>query len=222
MSKSEKVESSGKRGSLIAGILLGMILGLSAAGGVAWYILKKNPSSFENKESREAPKPTPEIKSAPLPTAMPAPTPVPASAPASASAASGVVETKQHFEFYKVLTDKPDSPAQKSVAKSSATPKATHNEQAQPAKSAAQPVESTKELFYVQAGSFPKEEDAENLKANLAILGLEASLQTAVIPDRGTYHRVRLGPYNSSAEMNKILTLLKQNGMTNAAPIKVQ
>lgn len=216
MSKSEKGDktaSSGKKGTLIAGVMLGMILGLIAAGGVAWYIVKKNPSSFENKESREAPKVIePQVKQEP----QPAPTPVPTSAPVSASApeaASAVGATKQHFEFYKVLTDKPDGATHKNNAKSAPA--------AQPSKPA-QAAESTKEIYYVQAGSFPKEEDAEKLKANLAILGLEASLQTAVIPDRGTYHRVRLGPFNSNTETNKILSMLKQNGVNNATAIKVQ
>jgi cell division protein FtsN len=216
MSKSDKGDkntSSGKKGTLIAGVLLGMILGLIAAGGVAWYIVKKNPSSFENKESREAPKVVaPQIKTEPVPT----PAPVPAAAPASASApvaASAVGATKQHFEFYKVLTDKPDGTTHKNNGKSSPTA-----QQSKPA----QAVESAKEIYYVQAGSFPKEEDAEKLKASLAILGLEASLQTAVIPDRGTYHRVRLGPFNSNNETNKILSMLKQNGVNNATAIKVQ
>jgi cell division protein FtsN len=74
----------------------------------------------------------------------------------------------------------------------------------------------------VQAGSFPNEDDAEKLKAKLAMLGLEAGLQTAVIPDRGIYHRVRLGPFTSNTEVNKTLELLKQNGVANATAIKVQ
>ena len=225
MSKSEKGEGSGNSGLLIAGILLGMVLGLAAAGGVAWYIIKKHPASFENKEYREALKLEPankislepSNKIAPLPASVPAP--VSASAPAAASA---VGEAKQHFEFYKVLTDKPDTTPQKNTAKSSGTPKATHAsptaQQSKPASS----TDSTKEIYYIQAGSFPKSEDAENLKANLAILGLEASVQSAVIPDRGTYHRVHLGPFNSSNEMNKIMALLKQNNVPNATPIKVQ
>ena len=221
MSKNEKGEGSGKSGLLIAGILLGMVLGLAAAGGVAWYIIKKNPSSFENKEHREAPKPEPATKVAPPPVSIPAPVSAPVSASAP-EAASAVGEAKQHFEFYKVLTDKPDTVKQKNSTKSSGTPKVTHTpptaQQAKPEL----PTEGTKEIYYIQAGSFPKGEDAENLKANLAILGLEASVQTAVIPDRGTFHRVRLGPFNSSNEMNKIMALLKQNNVPNATPIKVQ
>jgi cell division septation protein DedD len=226
MSKSEKTESSGNSGSLIAGILLGMVLGLAAAGGVAWYIIKKNPAAFENKERRESPKVESENKTLASPVAASTPVAVSASAPVAASAsapaaASSVAAEKQHFEFYKVLTDKADGTPQKNNDKSAVPPKVKRAEPAPQAKPA-EPVASTKETFYVQAGSFPKEDDAENLKATLAILGLEATLQTAVILDRGTYHRVRLGPYSSSSEMNKVLVLLKQNNISNATPIKVQ
>jgi cell division protein FtsN len=137
-------------------------------------------------------------------------------------AASAVGATKQHFEFYKVLTDKPDVATQKNPEKTITAPKEAHTAHAVQLEKPVQLTISTKEIFYVQAGSFPNEDDAEKLKAKLALLGLEAGLQTAVIPDRGTYHRVRLGPFASGSEMNKTLELLKQNGVANATPIKVQ
>lgn len=196
---------SGKGGSLFAGIVLGMVLGLAAAGGVAWYILKKNPSSFEDKERHEPVKP--EVKAEP-PLLKPAPSP--ASAPVAASAASE--QPKQHFEFYKVLTDKPDGATAKSVEK--AVPVS--------APKSAQVAVAGKETFYVQAGSFPNADDAEKLKAKLALLGMEASVQSADIPNKGTYHRVRLGPLRGGDELNKTLTSLKQNGVANATTIKAQ
>jgi cell division protein FtsN len=221
MSKSPKSGSSGNSGSLIAGIMLGMILGLAVAGGVAWFIIKKNPASFENKEHHEAPKPEVENKMVPLPASSPATAPAPISASAP-EAASAVGATKQHFEFYKVLTDKPDAVPQKNTEKQVSSTKESHATHAVQLEKPVQAGISTKEIFYVQAGSFPNEDDAEKLKAKLALMGLEAGLQTAVIPDRGTYHRVRLGPFNSSNEASKTLELLKQNGVANATQIKVQ
>lgn len=195
---------SGKGGSLFAGIVLGMVLGLAVAGGVAWFILKKNPSSFENKERHEASKA--EVKSEPLPAKSAAS----ASAPLAASAVGE--QPKQHFEFYKVLTDKDVAASQKSAEKAPAAP----------VQKPAQTTVASKETFYVQAGSFPKQDDAEKLKAKLALLGLEASVHSAEIPDKGTYHRVRLGPFRGSDELNKALVLLKQNGVTNATSSKAQ
>lgn len=214
---SGKSASSGKVGSLFAGILLGMILGLAAAGGVAWYLLKKNPATFESKERHETVKPEVEKKAIPPVVVQVAPASIPVAVSQSAPvAASAVGETKQHFEFYKVLTDKPDGAAQKTHEKPAATVKDN------PPVPVKQPAASAKEKYYVQAGSFPSIDDAEKLKAKLALLGMEASVQTAVIPDRGTYHRVRLGPIIGSEELDRTLALLKQNGVTNATPIKAQ
>lgn len=204
MSKSTKGGGSGKGGSLFAGIVLGMVLGLIVAGGVAWYITTKNPASFPGKGVPEAGKP--EVKSEPLP---PQTKPAAASAPV---AASGVSEQpKQHFEFYKVLTDnRADGGVPRSAEKAPAVAK-------EPAKPAA-----NKETFYVQAGSFSNVNDAEKLKAKLALLGLEASLRSVDLPDKGTYHRVRLGPFKGGEELDKAMALLKQNGVANATAMKAQ
>jgi cell division protein FtsN len=184
---------SGDKGKVVAGVFIGMVLGVAAAGGVAWYVLQKKPTAFTNKDQA---KPVPQVA------------PVPASAPVAAtSAASGVGETKQHFEFYKVLTDKPDAAAHKSNPKPPA-PK-------EPALAKVQsvpPAAASKEMYYVQAGSFQNAGDAEKLKAKLAFSGFEASVQTVSIPEKGEWHRVRLGPYNNS-EAGKTIAALKQNGI---------
>ena len=86
--------------SLLAGILIGMVVGLAIAGGVAWYILK-TPSSFVSKAPHEPARLVPEsVKPAPAPAAkITQPS-------ASAEAASGVGEVKPRFEFYKVEVEK--------------------------------------------------------------------------------------------------------------------
>ena len=196
-----------KGGSLLAGILIGMVLGLSIAGGVAWYILK-TPNPFAGKEPREAVRLVPDaVKPAPAKT-------VPTQD--SAAAASGVGEGKPRFEFYKVLTDKQDAatPAPKNSDKS-----ATAEHKAAPVQSESKTV--AKEIFFLQAGAFSNADDADKLKAKLAMLGMEASVQTVAIPDRGMLHRVRLGPYKGADEMNKTLAMLKQNGV-DATPMRAQ
>ena len=37
---------SGDKGKVIAGVFIGMVLGIAAAGAVAWYVLNKKPNSF--------------------------------------------------------------------------------------------------------------------------------------------------------------------------------
>jgi cell division protein FtsN len=188
---------SGDKGKVIAGVFIGMVLGIAAAGGVAWYVLNKKPTAFTNKEP---------VKTAPQVA------PAPASAPAVTApvAASGVAEPKQHFEFYKELTDKSDGTAHKNPPKPAPKPK-EHPVAVKPQPTPA-PVATTKDLYYVQAGSFQNVGDAEKLKAKLAFSGFEANIQTAAIPDKGVWHRVRLGPFSDS-EAGKTISALKQNGI---------
>ena len=182
---------------MMAAVLVGMVLGLVLAGGVAWYILK-GPSPFVNNAPHETVQLAPDpVKPAPAPVVKAAPEAVPA-----AEAASGAAEGKPRFEFYKVLTDKPDAAASARVAK--------------PAEKAA-----VKETFYLQAGAFSSADDADKLKAKLAMLGMEATVQAATLPDKAVWHRVRLGPYKSADEMNKASAVLKQNGV-NATPMRAQ
>ena len=182
--------------SLLIGILIGIMLGLAIAGGVAWY-LQKSPGQFVDPE-----KPLPEKTAATVPA--PAPAPV-----------SGVNGDKPRFEFYKVLTDKQDAtlPALKGGDKPGMPGSKLTPEQAQQA--------AAKEIYYLQAGSFSNADDADKLKAKLAMLGMEASVQIATIPDKGVWHRVRLGPYKGADEMNSARAALKQNGV-EAAPMRAQ
>lgn len=86
---------------------------------------------------------------------------------------------------------------------------------------AQQPAGAPQSLYFLQAGSFQKEADADNLKAKLALMGVEAAIQTATIPDKGVWHRVRVGPYTSLDELNRVRASLSQNGI-DASLIKVQ
>jgi cell division protein FtsN len=102
-------------------------------------------------------------------------------------------EDKTKFDFYKILPgeegDKPVKDAQKP-----STP-------------------AVKEAFFLQAGAFQNAPDADNLKARLALLGVEASIETSAVADKGVWHRVRIGPYTSVEELNRTRDTLKQNGV---------
>lgn len=64
--------------------------------------------------------------------------------------------------------------------------------------------------FILQAGSFRKFEEADRLKASLALLGVQAHIQKVEVND-DTWHRVRIGPIASLAEINDIRSRLKAN-----------
>lgn len=209
MRGSTKGNPSARGGSLFAGILLGIILGLIAAGAVAWYILKNGSASFEDKAPHPAAKPMLEAKPIPILGAKPI-TPAHSAVASSVAPASAVLQAKKEYEFYRVLTDKPDTlPAR---AKPPLPVKETHPTAAAPDHT----------LYFIQAGSFPSKEEAEKLKAKLSLLGMEVTVFAVSIPDKGTFHRVRLGPFKGSSEMSSALTMLKQNGISQATPVKAQ
>ena len=104
---------------------------------------------------------------------------------------------KPRFDFYKILpgseeqvTEQQFKDAQKKTAPTAAN-----------------------ETYYLQAGAFQNAPDADNLKARLALLGVEASIQTTALPDKGVWHRVRVGPYTMIEELNRARDTLKQNGI---------
>ena len=70
------------------------------------------------------------------------------------------------------------------------------------------------ETVFLQAGAFQSETDAENLKAKIAFSGFEANVRSVNLPDKGTLYRVRLGPYKSAEEVNRIKATLSQNGIS--------
>ncbi|MDP1645694.1 MAG: SPOR domain-containing protein [Thiobacillus sp.] len=107
----------------------------------------------------------------------------PASAPSQAAPATP--ETAPSFDFYKVLPS--DAPSEL------------------PPSAAPAP------LYYLQAGAFQNADDADNLKAQLAMLGVEAVIQTGEVADKGVFHRVRVGPFRALDEVNRTRSLLTQN-----------
>jgi cell division protein FtsN len=181
--------------SLWAGILAGMVIGVAMAAGVAWYLMK-SPRPFLSKGQPALAKPDV------------------AKNPAAAEKPAATGDGKQRFEFYKMLTDKqgatvtaPAKPADKSQP---AKPLSTDSKTA-----------AGYEPQILQAGSFSSAKEAENMRAKLALLGVEANIQSATIPDKGVWYRVRVGPYKSADEMNHARGFLKQNGV-DSTPMRAQ
>ena len=55
--------------------------------------------------------------------------------------------------------------------------------------------------YVLQAGSFQEFSDADRRKAELALLGLESSIQKVSI-DKRNWYRVRIGPYTNLSQLN--------------------
>lgn len=68
------------------------------------------------------------------------------------------------------------------------------------------------ETYFLQVGAFQTEQEADNMKASLALQGIEAIVQTAEIPEKGTWHRVRVGPFSEISQINQARTQLVNGG----------
>ena len=71
-------------------------------------------------------------------------------------------------------------------------------------------VNDSLDQYILQAGSFRNATDAEQMKAQLALLGSMATVQKVTVNGQ-TWHRVRLGPFNGARETDEIRRMLSDN-----------
>ena len=64
--------------------------------------------------------------------------------------------------------------------------------------------------YVMQVGSFRKLYEADKLKAQLALLGIEANIESAKI-GAAIWNRVKVGPYSSLSKIDSIRDRLRQN-----------
>jgi len=189
-------KSSG--GGFLLGIFVGLLIGLAISLGVAFY-LNRTPVPFTVAKPKDEKAPA---GKAPAIAGLPQGTP--------AAAAPGAAD-KPKFDFYKILPGAEETVSEKEL-----------RERLRAAKS--QPPgqqEASKDVYFIQAGSFQNPADADNQKARLAILGFDSSVEPANLPDKGTWYRVRLGPYKRVEEINKVRQQLAQNGI-DASLVKMK
>lgn len=219
-------------GSTLLGIIIGLIIGLAIAVVVA-LVITKGSSPFTNKlgkqdkasESAASPitdpnKPLygntapakeaakefakeaealkaaanehPAPNPAPAPAAA-APTTPPAAAPQAAAAPADPNKSKP------APTPAPAAAAQTAAVTAAPTPAPAANPE-------------DKWIYYLQAGAFRDASDAEKTRANLALLGFEASVSERN-GDNGVLYRVRIGPFNQVEAMNRARGKLSENGV---------
>lgn len=65
--------------------------------------------------------------------------------------------------------------------------------------------------YVLQVGSFRSGEDAESQRAKVTLLGLDAQVQSVTVDDV-TWHRVRVGPFDSAREADGARRRLLDNG----------
>ncbi len=148
---------------------------------------------------------------------------------------------KPRFDFYTLLPEMevvvpeeevaappPAPPVQRPAAATrpeaqqpvSATPAATAP--ATPAPAATDTAKATPaETYVLQAGSFRNSEQAERFRAELALLGMQTSIQKVTIDNKDTYHRVRVGPFHDTGSLNKARSRLSKQGIESSV-IKIR
>jgi cell division protein FtsN len=105
---------------------------------------------------------------------------------------------KNRFDFYTILPEMEIAVPEDEPGIGSSTP--------------AKPL--TKPGTYIlQAGSFKTLEQADRMKANLALLGIEANIESVTINNKESWHRVRIGPYRNLDDLNRTRSRLKQNNI---------
>lgn len=77
--------------------------------------------------------------------------------------------------------------------------------------------------FFLQAGSYPTQNGAEGIRAQILMLGQDAKLETATSNNR-TWYRVLVGPFKTRDEASKAQRQLSANGLnqTLVIPRKIQ
>ncbi|MBV8467403.1 MAG: SPOR domain-containing protein [Burkholderiales bacterium] len=202
-SSSRKPSSKGGSGgsSVLTGLLIGLCIGVGVAVAFAYY-MKNLPTPFGGKGANTNATQQPGLPGA---AAQPAQAnAAPGATPAASPAAQPPAASSERFDFYKMLPSGGDD-KQAAAQKPGAAPKpadATPPATVQPPKG-----------IYLQAGAFQHEEDADNLKAKLAMLGVEANIQTTELKDAGVVHRVRVGPLNTGEEVDRVRAELRVNGI---------
>jgi cell division protein FtsN len=185
--KSPSKSNSRKKGSnLFLGLFLGYVLGLVSAIGV-WMYIHQAPSPFIQNEKPEVSTKIKPSKNGDIALKE-------MLILDNSQSQTKDPNEKTRFEFYEMLPGNEEPVTEIELQKA-----------------AEQPL--LKDKYYLQIGSFKDTEDAENLKAKIAMLGMEAYIQSADLSEKGMWHRVRVGPFTKIDAIKKTRSSLLQSGI---------
>ena len=185
-SSPERSKNTSKGNPLFTGLLIGILMGVAASLGVVMFI-KGGESPFAQQTSNEITKSVSEKMQDKA---------IADQANADAAAEAGPDGTQNRFDFYTILPG--------SESKVSAEEEIKIKDDA--------PEPALQISYYLQVGAFQTGEEADNMKAKLALQGFEAVVQTATTADKAIWHRVRVGPLTNLDQINKTKNDLLKNG----------
>lgn len=119
-------------------------------------------------------------------------------APATATPPAPFKPVEPRFTFYKIL------PEQEAII--------TENEIKALKKEEGKTKKGNTGHYNLGAGSYPNAQDADKLKAKLSSLKVKSHVESVKI-DNTTWNRVKIGPFKSVADADKVRTYLKDKGL---------
>ena len=208
-----------QRGGFFLGMIVGLLVGLALALGVALYIAKvplpfidKVPQRTAEQDAAEAEKNKNWDPNNPLYGKNPAkPRPVQVEAAASSGAAAASVPEA-------VLAG--SAPAAKASAPAASSTSGRNPAAILAGEAVSSPAGADALSYQVQAGAYGSQTEAEQQRAKLAIMGLEAHLQEREVNGR-TMYRVRLGPFAQREQAEDVRVKLQAAGIESAL-VRVQ
>jgi cell division protein FtsN len=216
-----------QRGGTFLGFVIGAVFGLALALGVAVYITKV-PIPFMNKNqprpaeggAAEAQKNKDWDPNAALPGRVP-PKPQPGASEATEPVSAGAPATESRDPLGDLARSRSEAARAPVAAEAAKAPPAAKAGAASNAPTAPAPAPAADPLqYFVQAGAFRAVEEAEQMRARLSLMGLQARVSEREQAGRVVY-RVRLGPFDRRDDAEKAGERLEAAGIT-AALVRVQ
>jgi cell division protein FtsN len=189
--KNQAVRNTAPQSSVPMWVWLGLsfVLGLVAAG----FLIKQDKD--EDPFYTVTPKPQANAPSADISENSDQP-----EASATSSAPRTIEPSKPKYDFYSVLAEREvevkDAELQRRIQEPAREPENVR--------------------YFVQMGSFPNEAEADALKAQLALSGIQANITVSKISGK-TWYRVRRGPFVNTAEVDAAKRELANNGIQAVA-----
>lgn len=205
-----------QQGGTILGIIIGLIIGLGIALGVA-VTINKTPVPFTDKFGRQ--------KTA-EPTAGQIGDPNKPLYGNKAAAKDAAKDFMKELPPENTAAPQPDKKAEVVKVDPKLDSKApvveASSDKAKKADAAAEAKADGAEdkwTYFLQAGAFREQADAESMRAKLALQGVEAKVSERQ-SENGVLYRVRVGPFTQLDAMNKVRGKLSDNGV-DAAVVRI-
>jgi len=208
------------RGGALVGFIVGLMVGMAIAVVVA-LMVTRSPVPFVNKVGRpsdhviEAPKPGEELPdpNKPLYAKNRPVEPVESAPPAAREEPLSILERLFGRSQSGSETDQAGPAGGQDAVKGPPKPAdATASAGASPGTESKGADAGDRVGYLLQAGAFRSRDDADAMRAKLALLGFEAKVLGADVNGQ-TLFRVRLGPYAQLDELNKARARLAESGV---------